>query len=145
MSGYTSSDEEPHFANAPGGIMVANDNMPAGSITPGKINSLKTQIKNLLLQIELGIEITETNIDSVIVQQMQKRNITPIFVPKEPSLQTQYDQLTTLLKQLNQEKLEQLQKKGGKRRKSKRYRKSKKQRKTKTKRRLRRSYKYKYK
>ncbi len=115
--------------------------MPAGSINQGKINATKGYISNLLKQIEPGIQITNENIDSVIQQQMEKRNITPTFNPSDTNL-TQFDQLTALIKQLNQEKLEQ-KKIGGKKHKSKKYRKSRKQRKTKTKRRLRRSYKYK--
>lgn len=117
--------------------MFNNDDMPPGSINSAKIIATKSYISNLLKKIEPSIQITNENIDSVIQQQMVKRNIIPTFNPSDTN-QTQFDQLTALLTQLQQENL---QKKGGKKQKSKRYRKSRKQRKTKTKRRLRRSYK----
>ena len=78
--------------------------MPAGSINQGKIKATKTYIGTLLQQIEPGIQITNENIDSVIQQQMEKRNITPTFYPRDTNL-TQFDQLTALIKQLNQENL----------------------------------------
>ena len=109
--------------------MFNNDDMPAGSINQGKIKATKTYIGTLLQQIEPGIQITNENIDSVIATKLVENEI--------DTTQTQLNQLTALLTQLQKEK------KGGKKHKSKRYRKSRKQRKTKTKRRLRRSYKYK--
>lgn len=135
MSNY--QIETADFGNAPT-EMYDNYNMPAGSINPARIMFTKTQIASLLNQIEPGIVLTDKNIDSVIQQQMEKRNITPTFNPTDTNI-TQFQQLTALLTALK-DKLEQ-EKKGGKKQKSKRYRKSRKQRKTKTKRRLRRSYK----
>lgn len=120
--------------------MFNNDDMPPGSINQKTIIARKSYISNLLKKIEPDIQITNENIDYVIQQQMEKRNITPTFNPTD-TIPNQFDQLSVLLKQLQQEKLQ--EKKGGKKQKSKRYRKSRKQRKTKTKRRLRRSYKYK--
>ena len=84
--------------------MFNNGDMPAGSINQGKIKATKTYIGTLLQQIEPGIQITNENIDSVIQQQMEKRNITPTFYPRDTNL-TQFDQLTALIKQLNQENL----------------------------------------
>ena len=60
--------------------------MPAGSINQGKIKATKTYIGTLLQQIEPGIQITNENIDSVIQQQMEKRNITPTFYPRDTNL-----------------------------------------------------------
>jgi hypothetical protein len=147
MSGYSSSDsdeEEQHsgddapYANAQRGLVFPLTNLPADTIS-GLIITKKSRIATLLKQIEPDITITKSNIDAVIAQKMTENGIE--FNPNDPNQQTQLQQLTTLLTKLE----EKLQKKGGKRQKSKRYRKSKKQRKTKTKRRLRRSYKYKYK
>lgn len=129
MSNY--QIETADFGNAPDGEMYTNYEMPPDAMS-SQIKKLKFQIATLLPQIDPSIDLS--NIDSVIATKLVENGI--------DSTQPQFKQLTALIKQLNQEKLEQ-EKKGGKKQKSKRYRKSRKQRKTKTKRRLRRSYKYK--
>jgi hypothetical protein len=133
MSGYSSSDDEEHSGDEPDWpqMFVDRKNMPPDAI-PGQIKNTKYQIAKLL-QIS---NLPQPDIDAGIAEKMTENGIE--INPNDTSLKTQLQQLTAL-----KGKLEALQKKGGKRRKSKRYYKSKKQRKTKTKRRLRRSYKYK--
>jgi hypothetical protein len=118
MSGYSSdeynsgypSDEYNSGDETGGQFSVLAKNRPFWTVSQPIIDSLKLQIKNLLSQIEPGIEITESNIDAVIAQKMTENGIE--FNPNEPSLQNQYDKLTEL-----KGKLEALQKKGGKIRK----------------------------
>jgi hypothetical protein len=126
MSGY-SSDEYNSGDEVGGTVTVVG-------IRPQHITIIKNDIAKLL-QIS---NLLQSDIDAGIAEKMTENEID--FNPNEPSLQIQYEKLTELKEKLEQKAL---QKKGGKRQKSKRYRKSKKQRKTKTKRRLRRSYKYK--
>jgi hypothetical protein len=128
MSGGYESDEYKSDDEVGGPYVVG--------ITQRHITIIKNDIAKLL-QISNS---SQSDIDAGIAEKMTENEID--FNPNELSLQNQYDKLTELKKKLEQKAL---QKKGGKRQKSKRYRKSKKQRKTKTKRRLRRSYKYKYK
>ena len=136
-SGYSDRDDVYTSEDEVGGpFVVPTKQRPLWTFSQSMIDSLKLQIKDLLLQIDTTINLS--NIDAVIAQKMTEIDFNP-----NDTLANQYKKLTELKK-----KLEVLQKKGGKRQKSKRqkskrYRKSKKQRKTKTKRRLRRSYKYK--
>ncbi len=116
------SGDEARFGNA-SKEMFARKKIPPPAIL-SQINNTKTQIATLL-----KIHPNDPNLDSVIATKLVENEI--------DTTQTQLNQLTALLTQLQKEK------KGGKKHKSKKYRKSRKQRKTKTKRRLRRSYKYK--
>ena len=90
------------LVGAPDGEMFDIDSMPPESITKIKIIATKNQIGSLLEQIDPSIELS--NIDSVIQQQMEKRNITPTFNPTDTN-QTQYKQLTPLITQLQKENL----------------------------------------